>query len=141
MKYVYFVILVALGISACSNKVFLPSELPKQFIEIGSYGGIAATQRSYYFFPNGQRYASNGLLGVDTADTKELPQLEPKAFKTMLKSLKAMSFDQLDVNQVGNRTYFIKLKTKKQEKIVQWDNIRTAPQAERGTITRKLNRQ
>ena len=59
----------------------------------------------------------------------------------MLKSLKAMSFAQLDVNQVGNRTYFIKLKTKKQEKIVQWDNIRTAPQAEQGTITRKLNRQ
>ncbi|MDG1724832.1 MAG: hypothetical protein P8I11_04010 [Bacteroidia bacterium] len=128
--YTYFItLLLTPSLCACSNKAFSPSYLPKQFIEIGSYGGIAGTQKSYYFFPNGQRYESIVLLGVDTADIKEYAKLDPKKFKSMMKSLKAMDLNNLDVNQVGNRTYFIKIKTKKQEKILQWNNMRTAPHA------------
>lgn len=97
---------------------------------MGSYGGFAGTAKTYFFFPNGQRFLNQGLMGaVDTTNAREIEKTSPKAFKEILKSLKKIDFKDVELNEVGNKTYFIKLKTKKQEKKVQWSNMDTAPQA------------
>jgi len=97
---------------------------------MGSYGGFAGTAKSYFFFPNGQRFLNKALMGsADTTNAQEIEKSSPKDFKQILKSLKTLDFKNLELNEVGNMTYFVKLKTKKDEKLVQWSNMDTAPKA------------
>lgn len=66
---------------------------------------------------------------VDTANAQEIETATPKDFRELVKSLKKMDFKDLELNEVGNMTYYIKLKSKKKEKLVQWSNMDTAPEA------------
>ena len=130
MKKLVVAVLCILGFSQCHNKMYSLENLPKQFIEIGSFGGFAGEAKTYYFFPNGQRFLNSGVMATDMSkSTNEIEKLEPKAFKTMLKSLKEMDFCNMDLNETGNMNYFIKLKSKKEENKVQWTNMDTAPEA------------
>jgi hypothetical protein len=61
-------------------------------------------------------------------NTNEIAKIEPKAFKNICKSLKEMKFTELDLNEKGNMNYFIKYKTTKIDKYVQWSNLVTAPE-------------
>ena len=105
-------------------------DLPQKYIEIGSSGGFAGTAKSYYFFPNGQRFVSEGPMGtVGAVDAQEIESATPKDFKEILKLLKKMNFIDIQLNELGNMTYHVKLKTRKEEKGVQWSNMDTAPKA------------
>lgn len=130
MQKIWLAFICLLGFTQCHNKVYSLQDLPKQFIEMGSSGGFAGTAKSYFFFPNGQRFLNQGLMGsVDTANAQEIETATPKDFRELLKSLKKMDFKDLELNEVGNMTYYIKLKSKKKEKLVQWSNMDTAPEA------------
>jgi hypothetical protein len=95
---------------------------------MGSYGGFAGAMKSYIFMPNGQRFMSSSILGSDAStNANEIEKLKTADFKTMLKSLKKMDFNKLELNEVGNMTYFVTLKNKKSEKKIQWSNMDTAP--------------
>jgi hypothetical protein len=45
----------------------------------------------------------------------------------MVKGLKAMNFCDMELNEPGNMNYFIRLKTKKEDKKLLWNNMDTAP--------------
>ena len=130
MKKISMWLLCVFLLSQCHKKMYSLENLPKEFIEMGSYGGFAGTATKYFFFPNGQRFLSNGIAGgSQNATSNEIEKAQPKDFKNMLKGLKALNFCDLELNEVGNMTYFIKLKNKKEEKLVQWNNMDTAPAA------------
>jgi hypothetical protein len=128
MRKVFIAIICIFSFTHCQQKLYSLSNLPKQFIEIGSYGGFAGTAKSFFFLPNGQRFMNSGFLGAENKDNaNEIEKMKPKAFKEMLSNLKKMNFDKLELNEIGNMTYFVKLKTKKTEKKIQWNNMDTAP--------------
>ncbi len=124
MKKLIAAFICVLGFSQCNNKVYSLDNLPKQFIEIGSYGGFAGLVESYHFFPNGQRFLENSISG-----NNEVEKTEPKDFKNLLKGLKEINFKDLELNEPGNMSYFVRLKTKKQDKKLTWSNMDTAPEA------------
>ena len=130
MQKVWLAFICLLGFAQCNNKVYSLRDLPQIYIEMGSSGGFAGTANSYYFFPNGQRFVSKGPMGtVGAADAQEIESATPKDFKEILRSLKKMDFKAINLNEVGNMIYFVKRKTKKDEKVVQWSNMDTAPKA------------
>jgi hypothetical protein len=130
MKKLVVAVLCILGFSQCHNKVYSLGNLPKQFIEIGSYGGIAGTAKTYYFFSNGQRFLNSGVMATDMSkSSNEIEKLDPKSFKGLLDGLKDMDFCEMDLNEKGNMNYFIRLKSKKEDNKVQWTNMDTAPEA------------
>jgi hypothetical protein len=130
MKKLLAAVLCVMGFAQCHHKQYTLQDLPKQFIEIGSYGGFAGTAKTYMFMPNGQRFMSSGILGGnETSSANEIAKASPKEFKSMLKNLKDLKFKDMDLNEVGNMTYFVRLKSKKSDKKIQWSNMDTAPQA------------
>jgi hypothetical protein len=130
MHKILLAVVCLLGFTQCNNKVYSLRDLPPKYIEIGSSGGFAGTANSYYFFPNGQRFVSKGPMGaIGAADAQEIAPATPKDFKKILKSLKKMDFIDIQLNEIGNMTYFVILKTKKDKKVVKWSNMDTAPEA------------
>jgi hypothetical protein len=128
MKKIFVAILCVFGLSQCHHKVYTFDNLPKQFIEIGSYGGFAGTSKSFYFLPNGQRFMNEGVLGAEDAKNAiEIEKAEPKDFRAMTKGLRKMDFKKIELNEIGNMTYYIRLKSKKKDKKIQWSTMDTAP--------------
>ena len=129
MKKLLLGIVCIVTFSQCNNKIYSLDNLPKQYIEIGSFGGIVGISKTYYLFPSGQRFMKQSVMGASLPeDTNEIAKIEPKAFKNICKSLKEMKFTELDLNEKGNMNYFINYKTKKIDKHVQWSNLVTAPE-------------
>ncbi|MDA8886009.1 hypothetical protein OAD66_04565 [Bacteroidia bacterium] len=130
MKKLFVAILCVFGLTQCHNKAYSLNDLPKEYIQIGSYGGFAGTAKTYFFFPNGQRILSSVILGSDTVQSaNDITKATPKDFKEMLKGLNEMEFCDMDLNEIGNMTHFIRLKTKKEDKSVQWSDMNKAPEA------------
>ena len=128
MKKLLLGIVCIVTFSQCNNKIYSLDNLPKQYIEIGSFGGIVGLSKTYYLLPNGQRFMKQCTMGASSPkNTNEIAKIEPKAFKNICKSLKEMKFTELDLNEKGNMNYFINYKTKKIDKHVQWSNLDTAP--------------
>jgi len=128
MKKLLTAFLCLVGFSQCHHKVYSLQNLPKNFIEIGSYGGFTGMQESYFLMPNGQRFFNNSMPG-DTSfnNAIELEKTEAKAFKKVLKTLEKLDLEKLNLNEPGNMNYFIRLKQKKKEEIVLWSNMDNAP--------------
>ena len=130
MKKIFVAILCLLGFTQCHNKLYSLNDLPNEYIQVGSYGGFVGTAKTYFFFPNGQRIVSSSILGSDTVESaNDIPKASPKEFKNMLKGLSDMEFCDMDLNEIGNMTHFIRLKTKKEDKSVQWSDMNKAPEA------------
>ena len=127
MKKCFIAILCLIGFAQCGSKNYSIASPTKQYIEMGSYGGFAGVSKVYTFLSNGQRFKSKGLMGAIEQNSKELEKGESADFKAMLNGLKEVNFDNLDLNETGNMTYFIKLVNKKKEKKIQWANMDTAP--------------
>lgn len=114
----------------CSPKTYSLEELPKEYIQIGSYGGFAGNVTTRFFFPNGQRFIAEGIgTGDGVTSSKEIEPFTCKEFKEMKASLSSMNFEQIILDDIGNMTYFIRLKNKKTDHTVQWNNLDTAPEA------------
>ena len=47
------------------QNIFLDN-LPKQYIEIGSFGGIVGLSKTYYLLPNGQRFMKQSTMGASS---------------------------------------------------------------------------
>lgn len=129
MKQLLVAIICVFFLSQCSKKIYSLDNLPKQYIELGSFGGIAGVSHTYFLLPNGQQFMRQAVMGSSSPEnTKEIESIEPKAFKEICKDLKEMNFMDMELNEKGNMNYFISYKTKKKENRVQWSNSATAPQ-------------
>jgi hypothetical protein len=126
MKKFVIIVLCILGLTQCGTKTYSLESPTKQYIELGSYGGFAGVSMVYTFLSNGQRFKSEGLMGAE-AKSQELEKGDDAAFKNMLKEMKVLDFKNIELNEVGNMTYFITLKSKRKEKKIQWNNMDMAP--------------
>lgn len=121
-------ILCLLVFSQCTSRVHSFEDLPKEYIEMGSFGGFAGVTIRYYFLPSGQRFVYQGDLSTMT-NTEEIEKITPKEYKNLQQSLKDIDFKNIELNETGNMTYFIRCKTPRDENLVQWSNMDTAPEA------------
>lgn len=116
--------------SQCSPKVYSISNLPSKYIQIGSYGGFTGSVETFFFFPNGQRFLA---LSSPTSDipesSNEIEGSSKKEFQSMLNTLEEIDFYKIDMMEIGNMTYFIRVKTEKLDKSVQWGDNSTIPKS------------
>ncbi len=128
MRNFVILLMCVLTLSQCKSKIYSMDNLPKEFIEIGSYGGFAGTQKTIYFFPNGQRFmAESRRDNAERIVTNEIESYGTEDFKQMKDELIQMNFHEIQQNEVGNMTYFIRFKTKKMDSTVKWSNMDTGP--------------
>jgi hypothetical protein len=129
MRILTLMLVVSLGFTQCTTKTYTLDQLPQQFIEIGNYGGFTGASTSYYLLQNGQRFYSRGIaVASSSASGKELEPTKSKAFKAKLKELKRLGFSDIDFNEKGNMTHFVRLKTKKKNHTISWGDPKKAPQ-------------
>lgn len=128
MKSILLSLLSVLLLTQCKQHTYNLEDLPKEYIQIGSFGGFAGQVTTYFFFPNGQRFTGEGIgSGDGISESKEIQQGTPDNFKRMKSQLFENEFGKIKLNEIGNMTYFIRLKTKKTDHAVQWNNMDTAP--------------
>jgi hypothetical protein len=108
--------------SQCKPKTYTVENLSDEYIAIGSFGGFAGTEESYYFLENGQLFYTNSMTG-----DKELEPISKKQFKAMKKELIELDFQNRKLNEPGNMNYFIQLNIKNVNHKVLWSNPETAP--------------
>lgn len=128
MKNSIAFLIYVLVLSQCKSKVYSMNNLPNEFIEIGSYGGFTGAQKTIYFFPNGQRFiAESRPENAESIVTNEIESFEAEDFKQMKDELIQMNFQEIEENETGNMTYFIRYKTRKKDNTVKWSNLDTGP--------------
>jgi hypothetical protein len=128
MKNLLIASLVILGLSNCSNKVYSLQDKPKEYIEMGSYGGFAGLAETYYFFPNGQRFFETGFMSDSVKQVTAIETSELETYAKMVEELNAMNFSEIKSTPPGNMTYYIFHKTKKTNHKVVWKNMEEAPE-------------
>lgn len=112
--------------SQCSPKVYSISNLPDEYIQIGSYGGFTGSVETFFFFPNGQRFLTHGSPTSDVPENSdEIEGGSKKEFQSMLNDLEELDFYNIEMMEIGNMTYFVRVKTKKADKSVQWGDNST----------------
>ena len=128
MKKSFVAILCILGLSHCSHKTYTLESPTKQYIEVGSYGGFAGASTIFTFLSNGQRFKSEGVMGAVQMDKQELEKGDHSDFKELQKGLKTFNFKDMELDEVGNMTYFVTLIKNNKKKKIRWSSMDTAPQ-------------
>jgi len=126
VKKLLFALFCVFAFVQCRPTLYSASQLPTQFIEIGSYGGFAGTTTSYYILPNGQQFMATGTIGSPLTSNEIIP-ISTKTYNAMCSRLEAMRFNQLSLNDVGNMTYFVRRKTNKSDHKIQWSSMDSGP--------------
>jgi len=126
VKKFLFALFCVFAFMQCRPTLYSVSQLPTQFIEIGSYGGFAGTTTSSYILPNGQQFMTSGTIGSPLTSNEIVP-VTVKVYKAMCSRLDAIRFNQLSGNEEGNMTYFVRRKTNKLDHKVQWSSMDSGP--------------
>ena len=128
MKKFFVAILCTLGLSHCSHKIYTLESPTKQYVQVGSYGGIAGASTVFTFLSNGQRFKSEGVMGAVHTDKQELEKGDHSDFRDLQKGLKTFNFKDMELDEVGNMTYFVTLVKNNKKKKIQWSSMDLAPQ-------------
>jgi hypothetical protein len=126
VKKLLFALFCVFAFVQCRPTLYSASQLPTQFIEIGSYGGFAGATTSYYILPNGQQFMTSGTIGSPLT-SNEITPVTAKVYKAMCSRLDAIRFNQLSGNELGNMTYFVRHKTRKSDHKIQWSFMDSVP--------------
>ncbi len=104
MKYFLLFILLSVGLMACNTQKALELDSydgPK--IVFGSSGGFTGVSKEHILLPDGQLFKA----GMDGKSRNAEGKIDKNLAKQMISNFKALGFDQLELNDPGNMTYFI----------------------------------
>ncbi len=116
MKKIFFFLCVISAVAACSSSKIKTSEEKLVEVSFGNYGGFSNSSTEYILTGDGQLSKVNGNSLIP------LKQVQNKKIREIKNQLKSMEFEKLLVNDLGNLTYFIKVKTSKNENTVRWND-------------------
>lgn len=103
-------------ISACSTSK-VNSEGPVLFeVHFGNYGGFSNLMTEYVLYESGQ------VSKIENKVPKPLNRASKKEVKKIKEHLQSIEFEKLKINESGNLTYFINVRTKDYENKVRWND-------------------
>lgn len=116
MKKLFFFLLIVCIISACSTSKINTSEEIFQEVSFGNYGGFSNISTTYILSGNGQ------LNKVDGDQSQILKHIKDKEIQKIKNQLQSIEFEKIRINELGNLTYFIKVKTSGYENTARWND-------------------
>ena len=112
-------LIVLLSYSCKTPQNFTPDSFQGSMITFGSEGGFAGTTAENYIFENGQFYSYESKNGA----LQELGTIEKTVVKQLFDNFTTLGFDKLELNDPGNLSYYIKMKTGEEEKVIRWGGM------------------
>lgn len=112
MKKLILIFIAALTFSCASKKITQDSTE----IKFGSTGGFTGMTNQYLIKGDGKVYKNS----IDTINA--INELKKCELKIIHKQLNKLDFENLKLNEKGNMTYFIEVKTDKFQNKISWSN-------------------
>lgn len=120
----FLLILLVFTMSSCKTKQFTFDNYDGNVMAIGSGGGFTGASSKYYLFENGQLFKSNRA----GESPQELGRLDEKVTKQQFANYYNLGFDQLQLNDSGNMTYFIIMHPNTENQhMIKWGGGTTPP--------------
>lgn len=118
MKLTFSLIgLIILLTSSCKTQQnFTPDNFEGRMLTFGTEGGFAGTTSEHYIFENGQLFSFESRQG----QTLEGAKIDQNVVSQVFASYTTLGFDKLELNNPGNLSYYIKMKTGDQERTIKW---------------------
>lgn len=122
-----FLFLLTILLFSCKTKQYTFNEYDGNVMAIGSSGGFTGATSKYYIFENGQIFKSNR----SGEQPKELAKIDSKIIKQQFENYYTLGFDQLDLNDAGNMSYFIIMNPNTEQKhMIKWGGGSSTPSKE-----------
>ena len=132
MKLVHIFILIPalILIPACNNTRAMANKRVKTEIHFGRTGGFTNIPVEYSINSNGEVFR----MTANEPDT--VNHIPVRKLKSIIRELKDIDFQHIELNNPGNISYFIKVMTPEYENIVRWNDL--TPNDTLKNIYRKL---
>lgn len=119
----WMIAILVLLIAGCktTNEIYNHQNIK---IEFGNSGGFTNASMNYHIDNNGNLFKQieQKFVYIKTIDRKQLKEFN--------KMLKVTNYQQMNLNEPGNLTYYIKVKSPKYSNIVQWNDQSKAKEAD-----------
>lgn len=116
MKNLFFFLSILCLITACSSSKVNTSKEKFTEVRFGNYGGFSNLSTEYVITGDGQ------LSKVESNVNKPVKVVRKKVIREIDDKLKSIEFEKLQINDLGNMTYFIEVKTTEYENTVRWND-------------------
>lgn len=115
LKYGLLGLVVLLAFS-CKTQSFTPENFEGKMLTFGTEGGFAMSTSENYIFENGQLFRFES----SKKSTFELGKIDEKVVNQIFDNYATLGIGDYEINDPGNLSYYIKMKTDAGEKIVKW---------------------
>lgn len=123
ITYFFFLLTIAYSFSFCKTQQYTPADYQKGQIVFGSGGGFTGGVTEYALLENGQLF-SKANMGADFVAVKKL---KSNLVTQLFKNIEVLKLKEVQLNDPGNRYYFIQIKGKDIDHKITWGNNETAP--------------
>jgi len=119
MKFVHIFILIPalILIPACNTSRAIANKRVKTEIHFGRTGGFTNIPIEYLLNSKGE------VLRLSASNPETVNLLPSKRLRSILRELKRIDFQNIESDDPGNISYFIKVRTRKYENIVRWNDL------------------
>ncbi len=110
------VFLILLAIISCNPKTYSPLSYEGEMLEWGTGGGFTGAVKSYCLLDNGIYFKSE-----DSGKTfQEVGKMKKTEVSQFFDNYNKLGLSSMELNEPGNRYYFLSLKTKESEHKLLW---------------------
>lgn len=119
LKYCLLGLVIFLSFSCKTPQNFTPESFEGNMLTFGAEGGFAGTTTEHHMFENGQLFYFESRNG----NLQEMGKVEKSIVKQIFDNYTTLGFDKLQLNDPGNYSYYIKMKSDGDEKIIKWGGM------------------
>jgi hypothetical protein len=116
VKKTLFILSILSVLLSCSSTKTADSERMDLEIRFGNSGGFTNIPMEYVLYGDGE------LAKVQNGQETVVHSVGRKTMREIKKIIASMDFEHLEINDPGNRTYFIKIKNDAFENAVRWND-------------------
>ncbi|HFB99600.1 MAG TPA: hypothetical protein ENJ53_02235 [Phaeodactylibacter sp.] len=118
ITYFFFLLTIAYSFSFCKTQQYSPTDYQKGQIIFGSGGGITGSVMEYSLLENGQLFSKSGM----GAEFVALKKLKSNVVTQLFKNIEVLKLKEVQLNDPGNRYYFIQIKGADTDHKITWGN-------------------